>query len=163
VTGGGRLGPNPVALLFRHVFAARVRAVFAGRSRVVDLGSADLRSQRDLDGAFAGPGVLDDEDLAALGPALARALRSGAPVLLCLRREGASRVRLPQARTRLGPDLAWSDAFGLGVIVPAESRERWVRRHPQAFGVLAAIEGLVRRWPLLREAGYYLVIEGVRR
>ena len=53
--------------------------------------------------------------------------------------------------------------LALGVIVPAQSREQWVRRHPQAFGVLAAIESLVRRWPLLRAAGDYLVIEGVRR
>lgn len=163
MTGVETVGPNPVTLLFRHVFAARAQTLFAGRSRVVDLGAADLGSQRDLDGAFAGPGAADKQDMATLGPALARALRPGAPVLLCLRRAGANAIRPGQVRTSLGPELGWRDAFALGVVVPAESREQWVRRHPQAFGALAAIEGLVRRWPLVRAAGEYLVIEGVRR
>jgi hypothetical protein len=38
-----------------------------------------------------------------------------------------------------------------------------VRGHPQAFGALAALEGLVRRWPMLRGLGRYAAIEGVRR
>jgi hypothetical protein len=164
MTGSESVGPNPVTLLFRHVFAARAQVLLAGRPRVLDLGRAtDLGSQRDLDGAFAGPGVLDGADLAALGRALAPALRSGAPLILCLPHRAAGRVGLREARARLGPEFLWRDAFSLGAIVPAEARQDWVRGHPQAFGVLAAAERLVRRWPLLRAAGDYLVIEGVRR
>jgi hypothetical protein len=90
-------------------------------------------------------------------------LAGRAPVLLCLPRSGARPVGLHEARARLGPEFAWRGAFALGVVVPAASRQGWVRRHPQAFGALAAAEGLVRRWPLLRAAGEYLVLEGARR
>jgi hypothetical protein len=163
VTGDEAIGPNPVTLLFHHVFRRRMQTLFAGRSRVADLGVTDLGSERDLDGAFAGPGVLDKEDLRALGRALAPALLSGAPVILCVPRTGANRVGLHEARASLGPEFAWSGASALGLFVPRESQQDWVRRHPQAFGVLAAAEGLVRRWPLLRAAGDHLVLEGARR
>jgi hypothetical protein len=32
-----------------------------------------------------------------------------------------------------------------------------------AFGLLAALEGVVRTWPVLRGLGDHLVLEGVRR
>jgi hypothetical protein len=158
VTGDEACGPNPVTLVFRHVFQRRMQTLFAARSRVADLGAVDLGSARDLEGAFAAPGTLEGADVAELGRALAAALRPGAPVLLCL---GSGHRE--EARARLGPAFVWHDAFALGVIVPRESRQEWVRRHPQAFGVLAAVEGLVRRWPVLRERGEYAVIEGARR
>ena len=159
------LGPNPVTLLFHHVFRQRMETLFAARARVADLGSFDLGSARDLDGAFAGPGALEGGDLAALGRALAAALRPGAPVLLCLGPwpSGAHRLGFHETRARLGPALVWHGAFALGVVVPGESAQGWVRGHPQAFGVLAAVEGLVRRWPVLRAGGRYTVIEGARR
>ena len=165
MSGGETVGPNPVTLLFRHVFGARMQALFAGRSRVADLGATDLGSQRDLDGAFAAPGALEGANLVVVGRALGAALRPDAPVLLCLGpdRSEAGHLGLHAPKARLGPDFLWHDAFALGVIVPAESRQDWVRRHPQAFGVLAAVEGLVRRWPLVRAVGDYLVLEGVRR
>jgi hypothetical protein len=187
VTEGQAPDPNPIDLLFRHVLRQRSRALFAPRSRVVHLtrglgadaldgehlsvrvvdvtpGSFDLGSRRDLDGAFAGPGVFDPPDLATWGPALAGALRSGAPVLLCLgRRSPAESLGLREARARLGPDFIWRGAFALGLLVPAESRQGWVRGHPQAFGVLAAVEDLVRRWPLLRARGDYVALEVARR
>jgi hypothetical protein len=165
VTVESSIGPDPATLLFRHVFQARRQALFATRSPVADVAATDLGSQRELDGAFAAPGALDGADLAAVGRALATALRPGAPVLLCLgpRRPGLGRPGLAAARARLGPDFVWRGAFALGVIVPAASRQGWVRSHPQSFGVLAALEGLVRRWPLVRAAGDYLVVEGSRR
>jgi hypothetical protein len=163
VTGDEALGPNPVTLLFRHVFRQRMQTLFAGRARVAEVGGLDVRSARDLDGAFAGPGVLEGADLATLGRALAVALRPGAPVLLCVGARRRERTDIGEARARLGPGFVWHGAFALGVIVPGELAEEWVRGHPQAFGVLAAVEGLVRRWPVLRARGEYVVIEGARR
>ena len=118
-----------------------------------------------FDGAYAGPGALADVDLGTWGRTMASALRPGAPVLLCLERRppGARRPGLREARARLGPDFIWRGTFGLGVLVPGESRQAWVRGHPQAFGALAALEGLVRRWPMLRGLGRYAAIEGARR
>jgi hypothetical protein len=168
VTGDEAIGPNPVTLLFHHVLRTRMQMLFAGRSRVADLGVTDLGvtdlgSPRDFEGAFAGPGVLDRKDLGTVGRALAAALRPGAPVIVCVPRTGAQGVGLLEVRASLGPEFTWSGAFALGLVVPREARQDWVRRHPQAFGILAAVEGVVRRWPLLRAAGEYLVLEGARR
>jgi len=156
-------GPNPVILLFRDVLRQRMRTLVAPRARVAELVTLDLASARDLDGAVAGPGVLAGADLAALGRSLAAALRPGAPVLLCLGGTGAARVDIGEAKERLGPDLVWHSTFALGVLVPAAPREDWVRRHPQAFGLLAAAERLIRAWPLARVRGEYVVLEGARR
>jgi len=49
------------------------------------------------------------------------------------------------------------------VLMPGEPRQDWVRRHPQAFGALAALEGVVRRWPVLRGLGDYAALMGARR
>ena len=187
MSGGAPLDPDPVTLLFRHVVRQRVRTLFPARRHVLEItgsgldtvglapaglevhtfdpstASPDVGSLRDLDGAFAGPGALEGAELTAVGRALAVALRPGAPVLLCVGPRRAERIRLREARARLGPDLVWRSAFALGVIVPDESAQEWVRGHPQAFGVLAAVEGLVRRWPLLRARGEFTVIEGARR
>jgi len=180
-------GRDPAGLLFRHILQERLRRLFPPRSRVLILGAGEnapflaaagvdvqaidaapatafaesLGSRRDLDGACCGPGALNGADLDALGRTLARALRPGAPVLLCFR--GRRSPGLREARERLGPDFVWRDAFALGVLVPGASRAAWVDRHPQAFGILAALEGIVRGWPLLRARGDYLAIEGVRR
>jgi hypothetical protein len=165
VTGDAPPGPSPVGLLFRHVLEERARTLFPLASRVLDVPREAAEPGTLFDGAYAGPGALDGVDLQALGRALAAALRPGAPVLLCLRLRppGARGPGPRKARERLGTDFVWRGAFGLGVLVPGEEREEWVRRHPQAFGVLAALEGVVRRWPLFREAGDYAVLEGARR
>ena len=156
-------GPNPVTLFYRHVVQARAQVLFAGRGRVLDLGAtrgAALAQIRDSEGAFALPGDLDaHEDMAALGRALSAALRSAAPVLLAIPRP----MRLADVRTALGPAFDWHGGFAVGVLASEERRQAWVRRHPQAFGFLAAAERLVRRWPLVRDAGQYRVIEGSRR
>jgi hypothetical protein len=153
-----------VGLLFRHVLDERARKLFPPAARMLDVGQGAGEAGVLFDGAYAGPGVLDGVDLVELGRALAAALRPGAPVLLCLRRSRPpKRPGLREARARLGPEFVWRGAFALGVLVPAESRQEWVRRHPQAFGVIAALEGVVRRWPLLRGFGDYVAIEGARR
>jgi hypothetical protein len=165
VTGDEPPGPSPVGLLFRHVLEARARKLFPPGCRVLDVGREAAEPGALFDGAYAAPGALDDVDLQALGRALAAALRRGAPVLLCLRRR-PPRARRPgprEARARLGPDFVWRGVFALGVLVPGEQRQEWVRRHPQAFGVLAALESIVRSWPLLHALGDYAVLEGARR
>ncbi len=165
MTGGGALGPNPVTLVIRHVLEERARRLFPAGARVLDLANGAVETGAAFDAAYAGPGVLDDRDLGASGRALAAALRPGAPVLLCLRRRrpDAPGPGLREARARLGPDFVWHGAFALAVVMPGEPRQDWVRRHPQAFGALAALEGVVRRWPVLRGFGDYVALEGVRR
>jgi SAM-dependent methyltransferase len=119
-----------------------------------------------FDGAFAGPGALERAELPALGRALAAALRDEAPVLLSVAapRPAAARYGARAAdQRRLGPAFTWSRGFGLGVFVPAPARDGWAPRHPHAFAVLAALESVVREWPVLRDLGGHLVLEGARR
>jgi hypothetical protein len=164
VTGEEPPGPNAVRLLYRHVLEERARRFFPPGGRVLVLPRVS-DEPGPFDGAYAGPGALDGADLEAVGRALAAALRPGAPVLLCVtrRRTGTGRPALRDARARLGPGFTWSASFGLGVLFPGEAREEWARRHPQAFGILAALESVVRRWPVVRALGEYVALEGSRR
>jgi hypothetical protein len=138
---------------------ARARQLFPAHARVLEPGAVTAGSAR-FDAAYAGPGALAGVDLREWGRTMADALPSGAPVLLCLERAGAG---LRPSRARLGPEFIWRGGFALGVIVPHASRQAWVRGHPQAFGVLAALERVARRSPLVRGLGDYAAIEGVRR
>jgi SAM-dependent methyltransferase len=70
---------------------------------------------------------------------------------------------LREVKRRFGPSFAWTGAFALGVLIPGPGHAGWASRHPQCFGLLAALESLVRRWPVLRALGDHVVIEGVRR
>jgi SAM-dependent methyltransferase len=146
-----------------------------------------------FDGAYSSFGALNCADLAAVGNGLARVLRPGAPVLLCLmgrwplpamlergllgRGEARSRSRprvggieVPTAypapgeiRRRLGPGFGWRRQFALGLFVPGPEHAGWAVRHPQAFGMLASLEAVFRSRPILRSLGDHVVYEGVRR
>ena len=145
-----------------------------------------------FDGAYSDFGALNCAALGAVGEGLARALRPGAPVLVSaigrwplpglvaswLGLAGRPRGESPRVgdvpvptrylgagelRDALGPAFAWRDVFALGVLVPGPPQEGWTSRHALAFGALAAIEGLVRTWPGLRNLGDHVVVEGVRR
>jgi len=146
-----------------------------------------------FDGAYSTFGALGGADLPRTGAALAAALRPGAAVVISLlgpwplpavirrtltgmgdpRRGRTPRVgrvqpalsypTLAQARAALGPGLDWTDAYALGVLVPGPDQEGWVADHPQAFGMLAALERAVRRWPGLRQLGDRTVLEGRRK
>jgi SAM-dependent methyltransferase len=70
---------------------------------------------------------------------------------------------LREIRHSFGTAFRWDGAFALGVLIPGPGHAGWVSRNPQSFGVLAALERLVRRWPLLRTLGDHLVLEGTRR
>ena len=165
MTAEDRPGPNPVCLLFRNVAENRARRLFPAGGRVLVLPDVPADTSVTFDAAYAGPGALDHADLVALGRKLAAALRSGAPVLLCLgrTRSAATTPGPREARARLGDAFEWKAAFGFGILLPGEPREAWVRRHPQAFGILAALEGIVRRWPLVRSLGDHIALEGWRR
>ena len=145
-----------------------------------------------FDGAYSDFGALNCADLRRVGRGLAATLRRGAPLLLSLmgssplphalrraltgrgsrRGEAAPRVagvavptRYPspgEVRELLGEGFAWKDAFALGVLLPEPCHAAWAREHPQAFGLLAALEEQVRRWPLLRGLGDHVVLEGAR-
>jgi hypothetical protein len=172
---------NPAVQFFRAVFQQRVAAIFPAGARVLDLaGPLDgLRAERPWDGAHAAPGSLDGADLGALGAALAGCLRAEAPVVLCLpgplplpallqralRARGAWRRGQPAvaAARALGREFVWTGSFGIGLLVPGAAQRDWIVEHPQTFGVLAALERPVRRWPLVRDLGEQLVLEGRRR
>lgn len=145
-----------------------------------------------FDGAYSNFGALNCADLRSVGGALAAALRPGAAVVLSLlgpwplpavmRRAltslGEARGgRLPrvagtplvvsyptigQLQEALGPAFVWTDAYALGVLLPSPEYDRWAAEHPQGFGVLAALERVVRRWRPLRQLGDHVVIEGRR-
>jgi SAM-dependent methyltransferase len=159
------------------VLAARgVRVVGIDAAENLDVaGSA-------FDGAYSTSGALSSADLPRTGAALAAALRPGAAVVISLlgpwplpavirrtltgmgdSRRGRACPTLAQARAALGAGLDWTDAYALGVLVPGSDQERWVADHPQAFGMLAALERAVRRWPGLRQLGDYTVLEGRRK
>jgi SAM-dependent methyltransferase len=146
-----------------------------------------------FDGAYSDFGALNCADLEAAGRALSRTLRSGAPVVvsvmgprplpLLLERlltgRGEQRgARDPsvggvpiqthyptpgRVRRAFGPEFAWSGGLALGVLLPGPEHAGWAARHPQAFGLLATFESLVRSWPLLRALGDHNVLEGRRR
>jgi len=144
------------------------------------------------DGACSNFGALNCADTAAVGRRLALLLRRGAPVVFsvmarsplpaavyrALRGRGSRRrdgdvsvggipvpVRYPRLADlcdSLGAAFRWERAAALGVCVPDPGQYRWVEAHPQAFGLLAMAERVVRTWPVLRTWGDHLVIEGVR-
>jgi SAM-dependent methyltransferase len=146
-----------------------------------------------FDGASSNFGALNCADLRRVGAGLAGVLRPGAPVVLSLmgpsplpqtlkqlltgrgERRGSrdprvSGIAVPtgyptvrEAQALLGPAFVWRDVFALGVLLPDPSHEAWAQEHPQAFGILAAVEGSVRRWPALRALGDHVVLEGLRR
>jgi hypothetical protein len=173
-------GANPVARLFEYVLHEHLQALVPAPARVLDVGS-DSR-----EGAWSA-GFVPWDAAARLGPAevgrrLAESLPAGAPVLVAfpgahplpaglehvLRgaeedADAQPRFGARDFRRAVGPGLAWRGAFALGVLVPGRRRWAWALAHPQAFGVLAALERLVRGWPGLRCLGDITVLEGVRR
>lgn len=178
------------------VEATRAKAERAGVSDRVTASVLAAESVASLgdgwDGAYSDFGALNCTALGTVGESLARALRPGAPVLLCvigpwplpalvgraLFASGPFRRPVPEVegvpvpvrhltprelRDALGPAFAWRDAWAQGVLLPGPMHERWARRHAQAFGVLAALERFVRRLPGLRALGDHAVVEGYRR
>jgi hypothetical protein len=145
----------------------------------------------EFDGAYVSLGALGLADLRAVGAALAAALRPGSWVVVSMpgpwplpavirrtltgvgveRRSRASRFGLAppalatpaEARTALGAAFEITDSYALGVVLPGPAQEQWAADHPQAFGLLAALERAVRRWPGLRQLGDLSVLEGRRR
>jgi hypothetical protein len=112
-----------------------------------------------LDGAFA---EVDDWGLARpRATGLAERLAPGAPVLVRLRRAPGQPVR--RVLADLGPAFLLRPAASLGLVVPAETSAGWAERYPQAFGVLCALEGATRSWPLLRDAGREALLLGAFR
>ena len=144
-----------------------------------------------FDGASVSLGALGLADLRAVSAALAAALRPGAGIVVSMpgpwplpavirrtltgvgvaRRSRASRfgeappaVATPrEARMALAAAFDITDSYALGVVLPGPAEEQWASDHAQAFGLLAALESAVRRWPGLRQLGDLCVLEGRRR
>jgi hypothetical protein len=172
--------------LFRYAFQERLRSVFAPPALVLELGrdagedalllrgtgvGVEVRAPKNLgglaptfDGAYLGVGALEGADISRTGRDLAAALRPGAPVLLGLanpRSSPPARLSPREVRQGLGPAFRWRGAFAWGLLLPGDAA--WIRDHPQAFGLLAALERILRRWPGLRGRGEIVVLEGTRR
>lgn len=164
-------------LVLGDVEASRLLAGSRVEVVAVDPAEAERRG-RVFDGAFCAADALDGAALAGVARGLVASLRQGAPILLCFRAPWPlprMRVRAPRAvgerrpvrlvprevRAAFGAGVEWRDAYALGVVVPKDGA--WAARSPQAFALLAALEHLVRRWPLLRSLGDVFVLEGVRR
>jgi hypothetical protein len=144
-----------------------------------------------FDGASVSLGALGPADVRAVGAAVAAALRPGAGIVVSMpgpwplpavmrrtltgvgvaRRSRASRfgeapeaLATPgEARRALAAAFEITDSYALGVVLPGPAEERWAADHPQAFGLLAALERAVRRWPGLRQLGDLSVLEGRRK
>lgn len=184
------IDPSP-----RMVEAARAKAERAGLApaavRFEVARAEDVAGE--YDGVYSDFGALNCCDLPAVGRALARVLRSGAPLVLSVmaaeplpkrarrlwRRErqpgvaAAKRVAgiavacatpsPAEVRSALGPEFDWNGGFALGVLLPGPEFADWPSRHPQLFGLLAILERAVRGWPLLRSRGDHNVLLGARR
>lgn len=178
----GAGGANPVERLFDHVLDERQKTLFPRGARVLDVGAGE--PERPCGAAFASPETASRLGPAEVGRRLRRWLPAGAVVLLAfpgarplpalleraLRGSGdgpplsaESRLTARELRAALGSGLEWRGTFALGVFLPGRARAPWAAAHPQAFGLLAAAEELVRGWPLLRAWGEITVLEGVRR
>ena len=165
---------NAVRRLFDHELRARLRELAPDGARV-------LSSEDD-----EGPGqaaLWQPGTTSGVGERAARLrerLLPGAPVLVVLpgphplpamlaralrgtgdRRGGGAGLR--DMRAALGPGWEWRGAFALGALLPGPDDDEWAAAHPGAFGVLAIVEALTRRWPVVRGLGEILVLEGVRR
>jgi hypothetical protein len=171
---------NPVARVFEHVLHERLRELVPSGAAVIDVAS-------DAGLGPWGAGVAAGDAAARLGPAevgrrLVGALPAGAPVLVAFpgahalpallerilrgtgdEAGGPARLGARDLRRALGPGFEWRRAFALGVLLPRRALWPWAVEHPQAFGMLAALEKLVRAWPCLRSLGEITVLEGVRR
>jgi SAM-dependent methyltransferase len=80
------------------------------------------------------------------------------------RRIGPGRLpSVSEARRELRGDFAWTGGFALGLLLPEPALSQLALDHPVAFGALAALERVLRRWPLLRGLGDRYVLEGARR
>ena len=226
---------NPVQLVLRHAFGARLSGLFPRGARVLDLGLGGLghplalaqagvtvhvvgaapasmalgqelaetlgvaervswnvvpvemleETGSGFDGAYSDAGRLSASSLPRVGRGLAAALRPGAPVLLglagryslpllvrrALRAEapaaagvgGEEPLRPSEARRRLGPAFDWVPACGLGALLPSPEAASWVEAHPQAFGILAALDRSWRGLPILRALGQITLLLGRRR
>ena len=117
-------------------------------------GAAALRAATAGDSAWLELRSLDGLDVPELGRELARVLRPGAPVV-CVAPSGVA------CRRGLERLVEWRRARGFGILLPAGPD--WPRRHPLAFGLLAAVEHVVSGWLVLRGRGRFVLNEGVRR
>jgi hypothetical protein len=184
-------GEDPLALAL--TLAARGIRVIGTEPSPATIQGAREAAAAAFDGAYASADAFGLTDLPAVGAALAAVVRPGAPVVISLlgpwplpaviqrtltgvgeaRRSPASRFgEAPsaashptpgEARVALGPLFEWTDSYAFGVLLPGPGHERWVADHPQAFGLLAALERAVRHWPGVRQLGDLTVLEGRRK
>jgi hypothetical protein len=166
-SGVSVFGLEPSAAKVQRARRAAAAAAAGARVRFEERGPEQLRLEDGaFDGAFSGFGALDEAALPAVGRALSAALRPGSPVLLSVTAPRPALARYgarARAQRLLGGEFTWSSGFGLGVLVPGPAHGAWATRHPQAFGVLTALDRLVRRWPVARDLGAHLVLDGARR
>jgi SAM-dependent methyltransferase len=173
------LGLDPDGARIDRARAAAKARGLTGWTQFECLSLADVGERGAWSGAYLGLAATRERDWSQEGALLAHCLRSGAAVLLCapgrfplpavieraLRGRGARGV-CPSPTTvihALGPAFSWDAIRGFGILVPGPRHRGWIEDHPQTFGILAAVERLIRGWPLVAELGDTLVLEGQRR
>src|SRR5262245_59263467 len=119
------------------------------------------------------------KDARRIAPMLARRLTSGAPLRVSipgrvplaglidrgLRGRGECRFcpSMDDVLESLGPDFVWDSARGAGIVLPGPTHRAWAAAHPQAFGLLAALDAVVAPVPLLRVFSERILASGRRR
>ena len=171
-----------ISLYFAHVVAEKLRPLLRHGARVLDLGDRRGRVALHLEAAGVtvargqeaeeggergrpyGGAYAEVHDWTAVRSqtlGLAERLEAGAPVLVRLERRAAQSAAV--VARAAGPDFLWTSATSLGLLVPPEEQSFWAERHPHAFALLCALEGLVRARPGFRHAGREALLLGVRR
>jgi hypothetical protein len=123
------------------------RLVIDGEGRI-DL--AHLKTPVDV--VYAFPDTLAGETPDGFGRDLASVLSERGLAMLTFDNQAARRS--PGALTH---GLGWRRLCALGVLIPGPERSAWATRNPQSFGLLAAVERIVRSWPVIRARGRYAV------
>ncbi len=141
-----------------------------GRALVVSggMGAQPSAAAGSCDAAWIELESLEGIDPAALASGVARALRPGGRLVCVV--PGALRVRQGGGARRVGfadwrrafePSIEWRRSRAFGLLVPPGAA--WPQLHPLTLGLLALGEHVIRRWPMLRALGDWVVHEGVRR
>jgi SAM-dependent methyltransferase len=184
---------DPARVLREYALEPLRRELYRMGARVLvvtdGVGVGELSSTAGLfDAAWVEIEGLEGIDLPVLASGIARALRPGGRLVCvlpgawplqgllargrrgCSEPPGALRARFGGARRRAAfsawrrafePAIEWRRSRAFGVLVPPAAV--WPRLHPLILGLLAMGEDVMRRWPLVRALGDWVVHEGVRR
>lgn len=166
------------------------RAEISDRARFERRSMEDLADLGPFDAIASNFGAVNCVDLVRLGQQVASRLRPRGVVSLAIMRRASlpAFLRRPlsrgltkraprvggrsidpsfptpaDVRAAFGSSFRWTGRWSMGCIVPGPEHADWPSRHPNVFAASAAAESLAGAWPILRDCGDHVVLEGVRR